>query len=620
MIAALTARRAGWRRVGARVRRYVSLRWLHPRFAAWLYPLHSVAQFAVAETDEFIPLSARSASSPWTNQVSLLNASGFALCPPVDWNANPIGHTLWAFRLHEFEWAWSLVNAAACGDDASAKTLAELIRDHIENCPIGQGIAWEPYPLSRRLVVWCAAWGVLANRGYAAGFLEQIAPSIDRGARLLAHNVERDLDNNHVIADAKALAFAGTLLNQDYARAGFDLMWQQLRAQVRGDGGHVENSTLYHLLVWRDALETVLLARRHGIPVPDDIIVLLSKMANYLVALRRPDGTFPLLNDSVDEGFSAFDSLLAATEEIGRGITRTNADKNSKSNASARVFDDSGYAVLRCGNTWALFDAGALGPSYCPGHGHADALSFELWADEQLLIADPGVYQYQAGQWRDYFRGAGAHSTVVVDGMDQSEMLGSFRVGAMANAHFTRVQSDHLPLCVQGEHTGYERLRQPIQHRRTLTLSSASELLVEDELLGRGEHDIDLMFHLAPCEDVSIRDDSAVAGFKNGVTLQFSFAIAPLDVISSGATLAPPARAGGNLSKVARDFSQERLEMTEAMQPWSERASSFIVSSQDGWYSPTWYTKQIAPLIHYRGRAQAPVKIRTTLSIHQGKK
>jgi hypothetical protein len=49
------------------------------------------------------------------------------------------------------------------------------------------------------------------------------------------------------------------------------------------------------------------------------------------------------------------------------------------------------------------------------------------------VIVDPGTYCYhREPRWRNHFRSTAAHNTVVLDGADQSEMLGPFMWGRRA--------------------------------------------------------------------------------------------------------------------------------------------------------------------------------------------
>ena len=75
-----------------------------------------------------------------------------------------------------------------------------------------------------------------------------------------------------------------------------------------------------------------------------------------------------------------------------------------------------------------IFDTGDICPTYLPAHGHCDALSFELSINGLPLIVNSGTYQYENGQWRNYFRSTKAHNTVSISNQEQSQFWGSFRV------------------------------------------------------------------------------------------------------------------------------------------------------------------------------------------------
>ena len=73
-------------------------------------------------------------------------------------------------------------------------------------------------------------------------------------------------------------------------------------------------------------------------------------------------------------------------------------------------------------------DAGDIAPKYISGHGHCDALSFELYYDGIPVIVNSGTHQYQT-KYRKYFRGTSAHNTLCIDGGEQSEIWGEHRTG-----------------------------------------------------------------------------------------------------------------------------------------------------------------------------------------------
>ncbi|MGE5141706.1 MAG: heparinase II/III-family protein, partial [Rudaea sp.] len=187
------------------------------------------------------------------------------------------------------------------------------------------------------------------------------------------------------------------------------------------------------------------------------------------------------------------------------------------------------------------------------------------------LIADPGVYQYEAGEWRDCFRGTRAHSTLLIDGRDQSQLSSSFRVGRMARARITAAQLDGSPLFVRGELAGYTAPGSPLVHRRSLALPNSRKLVIQDEVEGSGEHDFELRFHLAPGARVSLERGAVLARFRRAA-LRFQF-VAP---------------------------------------------SSAQTNVEEGWYSPSWYRRQPAPFVVLQWRGSAPCIIGTTLMISTG--
>jgi uncharacterized heparinase superfamily protein len=171
----------------------------------------------------------------------------------------------------------------------------------------------------------------------------------------------------------------------------------------------------------------------------------------------------------------------------------------------SRAFPDSGYYLLQSGHSGSsdcisvLLDCGELGYGPIAAHGHADALSFVLRAFGAEVFVDPGTYDYFTyPAFRNYFRSTRAHNCVVVDGRDQSEMLGPFLWGNRAQARCLRWEPCPGGGLVSGEHDGYSSLSDPVIHVRTLELDGAARsLTIQDEIRSHGPHAITLYFHLA---------------------------------------------------------------------------------------------------------------------------
>jgi hypothetical protein len=177
-----------------------------------------------------------------------------------------------------------------------------------------------------------------------------------------------------------------------------------------------------------------------------------------------------------------------------------------------RVFEPGGYTVIRdqtpSGTLVCVFGHGPLGFASIAAHGHADALSIWLsWGDEPIFV-DAGTCLYHSGgTWRDHFRSTRVHNTLALENSDQSTIAGPFNWARHANARIV----EETASSVTAEHDGYMHAF-GLTHRRTVRRVYATELAVEDELLGRPARtglNWNVGFTLAPGITVS-RHDGAV--------------------------------------------------------------------------------------------------------------
>jgi hypothetical protein len=132
-------------------------------------------------------------------------------------------------------------------------------------------------------------------------------------------------------------------------------------------------------------------------------------------------------------------------------------------------------------------------------HGHADALSFTLNIGDREILVDPGTYAYHTDPaWRRYFRSTLAHNTVGVDGQDQSVQTGNFMWSHHARARCIEFDGGGDLQRFVGEHHGYERLDDPVVHRREIVLDTRRQVIeVTDLLRCDGQHDVRRSWHFA---------------------------------------------------------------------------------------------------------------------------
>jgi len=114
---------------------------------------------------------------------------------------------LWRYNLHYFD----DLNAEGAAQRAQWQ-LALLSRWVRENRPT-EGVGWEPYPTSLRIVNWIK-WTLSGNR-----LPPECVESLGLQARWLSRRLETHLLGNHLFTNAKALVFAGLFFEGADARA-----------------------------------------------------------------------------------------------------------------------------------------------------------------------------------------------------------------------------------------------------------------------------------------------------------------------------------------------------------------------------------------------------------------
>lgn len=423
---------------------------------------------------------------------------------------DPAMDRLWRYHLHYFD----DLNAEGARDRAGWHEA--LIARWIADNPPDAGTGWEPFPCSLRIVNWIK-WA----RG--GGTLSpQAIHSLAVQTRCLAKRLEYHLLGNHIVANAKALIFAGCFFagpeSAAWRHRGLAILDAQLREQILADGGHFELSPMYHSLVLEDLLDLIGLFRAHPDAVParwrrqiDTWPQRIEAMRRWLDAMCHPDGEIAFFNDAAFAMAPAPAQLEAHARRLRLGCASAPRSPLVRLRAS-------GHLRLASGPLLALIDVARVGPDHQPGHAHADTLSFELSVAGRRVLVNSGTSTYEPGSERMRQRGTGAHNTVAIDGHDSSEVWSSFRVGHRARPRDLSADAGP-PIEVSCAHDGYARLPGgPVHHRRWRL--GAGELVVEDRLAG-GPHPARARYHFHPDLEVHPADGAGTGtvGAKNGPLL-----------------------------------------------------------------------------------------------------
>jgi hypothetical protein len=390
-----------------------------------------------------------------------------------------------------------------------------------------------------RALHWLAAVELAGGAAaFPRAFVERLAGALLADGHFLATHLEdrgivpaNHLLGNYVGLWALGLALDGAPHARDWQALAARGLHTEAARQVGRDGAHFEASTAYHRFALELMLAAHLWARAadRASPVGETVHRMLIYLRNYV----GPDGCEPAFGDGDDAriypivpraarqhayllpvGAALFgDPELRAprapfTEEAlwlgGPEARRVWAWLPPTAAPSSASFPTGGVHILRSERWQVELRSGSYGQKGVGGHAHNDQLSLVAWLDGAPLVVDAGTGSYAADMVvRDRFRGTAAHSTIVVDGQEQSPLLPG-RPFALPDPNWNgraprvRLEDKGTHATVSGEHSGYARLRSKLRHRRKVTLRRDLELVIVEDLLGgRGHAGVDVRWHFA---------------------------------------------------------------------------------------------------------------------------
>jgi uncharacterized heparinase superfamily protein len=432
-----------------------------------------------------------------------------------DWN-NAAKSKLWLYNLHYLD------DLNAADSDARRAEQAALIERWIRDNPPPAGVGWEPYPLSLRLVnliKWCSRHGEAPTAWL---------PSLARQARALSVQIEYHILGNHLLANGKALVFAGTYLGgaagDRWLAEGLRILDREFAEQFLDDGAHFELSPMYHATLLWDVCDLVNLAGRSGLPELEARAgpwrQVIGGGLDWLEAMCHPDGEISFFNDAAFGIAPRLGEIAAYAAQVGCPLATSGMRA-----ASPRHLAASGYVavdVLRGGKL--LLDVARVGPDYQPGHAHADTLSFELSLFGQRVLVNSGTSRYGEDAERQRQRSTAAHNTVTVDGEDSSEVWAGFRVARRGRPEGLSIEQDGGTVSVSCAHDGYRRLPGRVTHRRNWRLAG-NALRVTDTIEGEFTEAVARFFlhpqvQVAPDGGLLLANGHSVRWLASGGTAQ----------------------------------------------------------------------------------------------------
>lgn len=438
--------------------------------------------------------------------------------------------TNWELNRH-FQFA-ALAKSYYCTEDQKyLSELKQLFGDWNKHNLFLHGVEWtSAMELAIRVNSWVYTLAFLKKTGCE----DNIIPELEHGIMVMTdyimkHRARFSSANNHLIVEMYSVALVGILTDYSPWRDGaLKILTEELPKQNYEDGVNMEMSLHYQSFVMEAYGLLWLLMLKNHIAVPAEWRSYLTAMTEFVADSTDDYGRTMEFGDS-DEGkildlqgtvenhYQYVLNLMSCL--LDKRYTDTTwhenlewivpvAQKKKKEKYTSGLIcsrKEGGYTFLRSKDRRVLIgiDHADLGFGNIAAHGHADALSFQLFIDGQPVFVDSGTYNYHVTpESRNFFRSTFAHNTVMIDGQEQSEMVGPFIWGRKACARLLDItQRGGLVSLIM------ECQEMSGTHIRRIVFNQKNRLEIHDDI---GIHSGLLKYIISPRANVTTNKDVAL--------------------------------------------------------------------------------------------------------------
>lgn len=392
---------------------------------------------------------------------------------------------LWLYNLHYFD----DLSASDAYDRVDFHT--SLVNRWINENPACIGNGWEPYTLSLRIVnfiKWASKFKYRDSRFLA---------SLRQQSEALMQQCEYHILANHLFANGKALTFSGVYfgsLGTSYLQRGLEILDAEFNEQFLKDGAHYELSPMYHSVMLWDVLELIELAliSRHEqlLDRVESWKSIAKKGLCWLESMLHQDNEISFFNDAVIGIAPSPAKLFEYAKQLQISVERTKSE-------SYTLHEDSGFSIINGSTYKVIINHAEIGPSYQPGHAHADSLSFELSFRGKRVFVNSGISMYGISKEREAERGTSTHNTVTIENINSSDVWSGFRVARRARSYYELAENTSDRVMLNLSHDGYTSIETSYIHSRKVCCDD-STLRIIDFIPVKKEEGVFGHYHLHP--------------------------------------------------------------------------------------------------------------------------
>ena len=437
--------------------------------------------------------------NPANGKFFFLNKVGY-LRSKNDWNDSS-QEKLWLYNLHYFDYLNTFKNY-----DNKKKNI-DLILSWINDNPCPNGVGWEPYTISLRIVNWVK---FLLNNKIDNS---DINKSIIEQGEFLFNRPEYHIQANHLFSNAKAMLYVGCFKNDEVSKKifakGLNILKKQICEQVLNDGAHFELSPMYHSLFLLDILDLINLYKAYpenfNQNFKDKLLNSQKALYKWLISVQHIDQSLPFFNDTCNQislEFQKINDYMSCLNLETDDIKKTDTLSNNL---------ESGFITLKKEKYFFIGDFSEVKSSYQPGHFHASTLSFELSLNEKKCFVNSGISTYEDNEDRLFQRSSNSYNTITIDNRSSSEVWSSFRLGNRVMNVKKEIISSADELVINSSHDGYIQQGFNCIHNRTFIFRNSS-VFINDSIEGE--------YRNATCRYFLHPDVKIISANNNFINLQ----------------------------------------------------------------------------------------------------
>lgn len=446
----------------------------------------------------------------------------------IDWDYWPIKDNEIRWQVNRMYW-WIPMGKAywATRDEKYAKEWVFQLRDWIKDNPKGLSkendrFAWRSLETSRRVQDQTTLFNYfISSVHFTPEFLVEFLLNYHKHAESVSANYTKT--GNHRLFEAQRMIYAGGFFQEfknapRWRKEGIDILNEEMKEQVLGDGFHFEISQHYHVGSIETFLKGLKMAQLSNLQdeFPDNYLATIKKMIYAHLKVSFPDMSYPMFGDSwitSKEGsikhYKEWSEIFPEDQIIK--YYATEGQQGKVPDFLSTRLSKTGLTAFRNGwdtqSTVLIMRAGMRGGEF---HTQPDNGTFELWHKGVNLMPDAGCYVYagdkEVMEKRNWYRQSSIHQTLTLNDQD-------IAINTKELKWHTSENSDYLVF----ENESYANLT----HRRSVFFVDNTFFVIIDEAVGSATGDIKVRYQIK--EGPATYDfENSIFGsdFKNGSNVQ----------------------------------------------------------------------------------------------------